>query len=64
MILARLTPQGYEEVGRTRLLKPTDPQPGRLVLWCHPALANRSVYWRNDKEIVCFAVSVNRAAGR
>lgn len=56
MILAKLSPQGYQELGRTRLLDPSDVQPGRAVLWCHPALANRSVYWRNDKEIVCFSV--------
>ena len=62
MILARLSPQGYEELGRTRLLEPSDMQPGRPVLWCHPALANRSVYWRNDKEIVCVPVASD--AGR
>lgn len=60
MILAKLTPQGYEERGRTRLLEPSDTQPGRPVLWCHPALANRSVYWRNDKEIVCFSLAAER----
>jgi hypothetical protein len=27
--------------------------PGRLVVWSHPAFANRRVYARNDKEIVC-----------
>jgi hypothetical protein len=23
------------------------------VLWSHPAYANRSIYARNDKEIIC-----------
>ena len=64
MILAKLSPQGYEEVGRTKLLQPTDPQPGRPVLWCHPALANRSVYWRNDKELVCVSAAAPAGAAR
>jgi outer membrane protein assembly factor BamB len=53
-ILARLSPKGYEEIGRAKLLDPTNSDAGRPVLWCHPALANRHVYWRNDKELVCF----------
>jgi outer membrane protein assembly factor BamB len=53
MILASLTPTAFKELGRTKLLEPTNDDAGRPVLWCHPALANRSVYWRNDREIVC-----------
>jgi outer membrane protein assembly factor BamB len=52
LIVARLTPQGYDEVSRAHILEPTNPMPGRLVVWSHPAFANRSVYARNDKEIV------------
>ena len=52
MILASLSPAGYREVGRKRLLEPTGSAMRRPVLWCHPALANGSVYWRNDREIV------------
>jgi hypothetical protein len=29
---------------------------GRDVLWSHPAFANRSVYVRNDKEIICVSL--------
>jgi outer membrane protein assembly factor BamB len=53
LIIARLTPAGYEEISRAHLLEPTNRDPGRLVLWSHPAFANRSVYARNDKEIIC-----------
>jgi outer membrane protein assembly factor BamB len=59
MILAQLSPPGYKELGRTNLLKPSNNDAGRPVLWCHPALANRSVYWRNDKEIVCFSAAAD-----
>ncbi len=52
LIIARLTPEKYEEISRTHLLDATNPDPGRLVVWSHPAFANRSVYARNDREIV------------
>jgi len=53
LIIAKLTPKGYEEISRTHLLKPTNTAPGREVVWSHPAFANRSIYARNDEEIVC-----------
>ena len=53
LMLADLTPQGYTEVSRAHLLDPTNADAGRPVLWSHPAYANGSVYWRNDKELVC-----------
>jgi outer membrane protein assembly factor BamB len=53
LIIARLTPGGYEELSRTHLLDPTNPEPGRRVVWSHPAFANRRLYARNDKEIIC-----------
>jgi len=57
LIIAKLSPQGYEEIGRTRLLEATNPDPGRLVVWSHPAFANRSVYARNDQELVCVSLA-------
>jgi outer membrane protein assembly factor BamB len=57
LVIARLTPKGYEEVDRAHILAPTDPSPGRLVVWSHPAFANKSMYARNDKEIVCVSLS-------
>jgi outer membrane protein assembly factor BamB len=57
LIIARLTPQGYEEIDRAHILDPTDPSPGRLVVWSHPAFANKSMYARNDKEIVCVSLA-------
>jgi outer membrane protein assembly factor BamB len=57
LILARLTPQGYDEIGRAHLLEPVNQLPGRPVVWSHPAFANRSVYARNDREIVCVSLA-------
>jgi outer membrane protein assembly factor BamB len=53
LIIARLTPKGYEEISRAHLLEPTNTSTGRDVVWSHPAFANRNIYARNDKEIVC-----------
>jgi outer membrane protein assembly factor BamB len=53
LILADLSPKGYEELGRFRVLEPTNESFGRPVVWSHPAFANKCVFARNDKEVVC-----------
>jgi outer membrane protein assembly factor BamB len=53
LIIARLTPKGYEEISRAKILEPVNRMPGRPVVWSHPAFANKSMYVRNDREIVC-----------
>ncbi len=53
LLIARLTPQGYNEISRAHLLEPTSDAAGRPVVWSHPAYANRCAYIRNDKEIIC-----------
>jgi outer membrane protein assembly factor BamB len=60
LIIARLTPKGYEEISRARLLDPTSPDPRRMVVWSHPAFANKCVYARNDKEIVCASLAAEK----
>jgi len=56
LIIARLSPKGFEEISRTKLIKPTS-RGGRRELggvnWSHPAYANRHIFARNDEEIVC-----------
>ena len=56
LIIARLSPEGYEEVSRTSLIAPTS-RPGNrrkltYVNWSHPAYANQHIYARNDEEII------------
>ena len=53
LIIAKLSPKGYEEISRAHLLEPTNTSARRDVLWSHPAFANRCVYARNNKEIIC-----------
>lgn len=56
LILARLTPEKYEEVSRMRLLEPTNECFGRAVVWSHPAFADGCVIARNDREVVCVSL--------
>jgi outer membrane protein assembly factor BamB len=60
LILARLTPRGYEEVSRAKILEPTGDAFGRPVVWSHPAFANRCVFARNDREIVCVSLAADQ----
>ena len=53
LIIARLSPQGYEEVSRAHVIEASNPDPGRPVVWTHPAFANHHVYIRNDQELIC-----------
>jgi outer membrane protein assembly factor BamB len=57
LIRARLTPQGYREISRARLLEPTYPFGGRKCAWTPPAYANRHVFARNDEELVCASLA-------
>ena len=56
LIIAKLSPEGYEEMSRAKLLEPTTTPFGRDVVWSHPAFADRCVFARNDKEIVCVSL--------
>ena len=60
LIIAKLSPAGYEEIGRANLLRPTNTMAepaGRRVIWSHPAFAHRCVFARNDEELVCFSLA-------
>ncbi len=52
LILAELSASGYKELGRQHILTPTNGAWGRKVLWSHPAFADKSVFARNDKELI------------
>ena len=57
LIIARLTPKGYDEISRAHLLDPDNKLPDRAVVWSHPAFANKSVFARNDHEMVCVSLA-------
>jgi outer membrane protein assembly factor BamB len=53
IIFANLTPDGYQELSRAKLIAPTAPiPPQRMTTWSHPAFADRSVFARNDEELI------------
>ena len=59
LIVCRLSPDGYEELGRAKIIQPTKRMlPSRRggVIWSHPAFANRCVFARSDEEIVCVSL--------
>jgi outer membrane protein assembly factor BamB len=59
LIIAKLTPKGYEEQSRSHLIDPTNTMAGRnrLVVWMHPAFAQKCVFVRNDKELICYSLA-------
>jgi outer membrane protein assembly factor BamB len=57
IIRAQLTSQGYHEISRAHLLEPTSPFGGKKCAWTPPAYANRHVFARNDKELVCASLA-------
>jgi outer membrane protein assembly factor BamB len=57
LILARLSPERYEELGRVHLLDATNECFGREVVWSHPAFASGCIFVRNDRELVCVSAT-------
>ena len=57
LVLARLSPERYEELGRMRLLDRTNECFGREVVWSHPAFAGGCIFARNDRELVCVSAA-------
>ena len=56
LLITELSPQGLKVISRASLIEPTTGQLNRSgigVTWSHPAFANRHVFIRNDKNLVC-----------
>ena len=59
LILADLSPTGYKEASRAKILSADTPSMGRTVVWSHPAFANKCVFARNDKELICVSLAAD-----
>jgi outer membrane protein assembly factor BamB len=57
LVIVKLSPEKYEEISRAKILEPTANVFGRKVVWSHPAYANKCMFARNDKEIVCVSLA-------
>ncbi len=44
LILATLSPEGYNEISRFHVLEPSNQVFGRAVVWSHPAYANKCLF--------------------
>ena len=60
LLIARLTPTGFDEISRAQLIEPTTGQLTRRdegVCWSHPAFAYRHVFARSDEALVCASLA-------
>ena len=60
LIICRLSPKGYQEISRAHLLEPTQEQLRQRrggVCWSHPAYADKHIFARNDRELVCASLA-------
>lgn len=53
LVIAKMSPEGYTEIDRAKVIKPSNNAFGREVVWSMPAFANRKAFIRNDDEIIC-----------
>jgi len=53
LIISELSSEGFHEISRTKIIEPTKKQLPRGVTWAHPAFANKHVFIRNDRELIC-----------
>ena len=57
LIISELSPKGFNEISRAKLIEPTKKQHPRGVVWTHPTFANKHVFVRNDNKLVCADLS-------
>jgi outer membrane protein assembly factor BamB len=53
LIRAELSPSGYREISRAHLIDPTWPFNGTKFVYAPPAFADRLIFARNEREVVC-----------
>lgn len=63
LIIAKLSPDGYQEISRAQMIDPQTMTNQRKVVWSHPAFANRCVFARNDQRIVCISLADTERPG-
>ena len=57
LIRARLSAAGYQELSRVQLIEPTFQFGDRKIVWAVPAFADRQVFARNGKELICASLA-------
>ena len=57
LIRAQLTAEGYKEISRAAVIEPTMPFGGIKNVWAPPAYANRHIFARSGKELICASLA-------
>jgi outer membrane protein assembly factor BamB len=59
IVIARLTPAGFERISSAQFIAPETPLRNRThpIAWAHPAYAHRSLFARNDSTLVCISLA-------
>jgi outer membrane protein assembly factor BamB len=59
LLIGQLSPEGFTEIDRTKLIDPTEEQLRMRggVCWAHPAFAERHIFVRNDHLLAAFDLS-------
>jgi outer membrane protein assembly factor BamB len=62
LVIGRLSPKGMTEISRAKLIDPTEDQLRQRngVCWSHPAYANKHVFARSDKYLVCASLAADK----
>ena len=55
LLIAKLSPDGFKEIDRAKVIDPTEEQLRQRggVCWAHPAFADRHMFIRNDEQLIC-----------
>jgi hypothetical protein len=61
IVIARLTPRGFERLSSARFITAETKLRGREhpIAWSHPAYAHRNLFARNDSQLVCISLAAN-----
>jgi outer membrane protein assembly factor BamB len=59
IVIAKLTPQGFERISSAQFIEPGTSLRGRNhpIAWSHPAYAHKCLFARNDRELVCVSLA-------
>ncbi|MEY2879146.1 MAG: outer membrane protein assembly factor BamB precursor [Verrucomicrobiota bacterium] len=59
IVIAKLTPAGFERISSAHFITPETPLRNRThpIAWSHPAYAHRSLFARNDTQLVCVSLA-------
>jgi hypothetical protein len=62
LLIGTLSPHGFHEISRAKLIAPTGDQFKARggVCWSHPAYAYKHIFARSDRELVCASLAAEK----